>query len=56
MNKILENNKENMATLGRSIVTGTFNEAKSEAAVPAIHPGFRLMVSRFEGFSLGSRR
>ena len=56
MNKILENNKENMATLGRSIVNGTFNEGKSEAAVPAIHPGFRLMVCRFEGFSLGSRR
>ena len=55
MNKILENNKENMATLGRSIVKGTFHEAKSEAAVPAIHPGFRLQVGRFEWVSLGSR-
>ena len=45
INKILENNKENMATLGRNIAKGTFDEAKSEAAVPAIHPGFRLQVS-----------
>ena len=44
MEKILENNKENMATLGRSIVKGSFDEAKSEAAIPAIHPGFRLQV------------
>ena len=53
MNTILENNKENMATLGRSIVKGTFDEAKSEAAVPAIDPGSRLQVSHFEGFSFG---
>ena len=55
MNKILENNKENMATLGRSIVKGTFDQAKCEAAVPAIHPGFRLQVGHLGGFSFEFR-
>ena len=42
--KILQNNKENMATLGKNIAKGKYNDDKIEAAIPAIHPGFRLQV------------
>ena len=33
-----------MATLGKNIAKGKYNEDKIEAAIPAIHPGFRLQV------------
>ena len=50
--KILQNNKENMATLGKNIAKGKYNDDKIEAAIPAIHPGFRLQV-RITVLSIG---
>ena len=34
-----------MATLGKNISKGKYDPDKIEAAIPAIHPGFRLQVS-----------
>lgn len=44
IDKILESNQENMATLGKNIAQEKYDGNKVEAAIPAIHPGVRLQV------------